>query len=83
MHSLKKHLDNVLLKDKFKFSRRLANNRQIKDAEKASLGLTKIACDIQVSMDKCQYRRDHMPEITYPDLPVSEKKDEISEAIKK
>ena len=82
VHALKKHLSKVLSKDKFKFSRRLANNSQIKDAEKALLGLAKIACDMQVSMDKCQYRRDNMPEIIFPDLPVSQKKDEISEAIK-
>ncbi len=82
MHALKKHLTKVLSKDKFKFSRRLANNSQIKDAEKALLGLAKIACDIQISMDKCQYRRDNMPKITFPDLPVSQMKDEISEAIK-
>jgi ATP-dependent helicase HrpA len=81
VHTLKKHLSQVLIKDQFKFSRRLANNNQIKDKEKAALGLVKIACDIQTSMDKRQFRLDNRPEINYPDLPVSQKKDEIAEAI--
>jgi len=81
VNTLKKHLSQVLIKDQFKFSRRLANNRKIKDAEKAELGLVKIACDIQISMDKRQTRLDNLPEINYPDLPVSQKKDEIAKAI--
>jgi ATP-dependent helicase HrpA len=81
VNTLKKHLSQVLIKDQFKFSRRLANNQQIKDKEKAELGLVKIACDIQASMDKRQFRFENLPEIIYPDLPVSQKKDEIAEAI--
>lgn len=81
VNTLKKHLSQVLIKDQFKFSRRLANNQQIKDKEKAELGLVKIACDIQTSMDKRQFRFNNRPEINYPDLPVSQKKDEIAEAI--
>jgi len=81
VNTLKKHLSQVLIKDQFKFSRRLANNRKIKDAEKAELGLVKIACDMQISMDKRQTRLDNLPEINYPDLPVSQKKDEIAKAI--
>ena len=81
VHTLKKHLSQVLIKDQFKFSRRLANNSKIKDEEKAQLNLVKIACDIQASMDKRQRRFDNLPEINYPDLPVSDKKDEIAKAI--
>ncbi|MCP4324474.1 MAG: ATP-dependent RNA helicase HrpA, partial [Alteromonadales bacterium] len=81
VNTLKKHLSQVLIKDQFKFSRRLANNRKIKEIEKAELALVKIACDIQASMDKRQYRLDNLPEINYPDLPVSQKKDEIAKAI--
>ena len=81
VNALKKHLPEVLIKDQFKFSRRLANNSKIKDAEKAELNLVKIACDIQASMDKRQWRFDNRPDIEYPDLPVSQKKDEIAKAI--
>ncbi|WP_425413895.1 ATP-dependent RNA helicase HrpA [Psychromonas hadalis] len=81
VHSLKKHLSQVLIKDQFKFSRRLANNSKIKDSEKAQLGLVKIACDIQTSLDKRQFRFDNRPEINYPDLPVSDKKEQIAKAI--
>ena len=81
VNTLKKHLSQVLIKDQFKFSRRLANNSKIKDAEKAELNLVKIACDIQTSMDKRQLRQDNLPEVEYPDLPVSQKKDEIAKAI--
>ena len=81
--TLKKHLALALYKDQFKFSRRLANNVHIKDAEKASLNLAKLACDIQTSIDKRQLRQDNLPTVSYPEsLPVSQKKDQILAAIR-
>lgn len=79
--TLKNHLSDVLYKDQFRLKRRIDELVNIKNPEKAENALTKIAIDMQVSMDKRKFRLDHLPEITYPDLPVSQKKDEIATAI--
>jgi ATP-dependent helicase HrpA len=80
--TLKKHLSNVLYKDQFRFSRRISDALKAKSAEKTEQILTKIAIDMQLSMDKRQYRADNLPEVSYPDLPVSQRKDDIAQAIR-
>ena len=79
--TLKDHLNDVLYKDQFRFKRRIDNLRHLKTPEKVEESLTKIAVDIQVSMDKRKQRLANLPEVSYPDLPVSQKKDEILKAI--
>ncbi|MFT6986737.1 MAG: ATP-dependent helicase HrpA [Psychromonas sp.] len=79
--SLKKQLCNVLCKDKFRLARRIDGALKQSTPEKVELTLTKIACDIQASADTCKRRFDNLPELNYPDLPVSQKKDEIAKAI--
>ncbi|MDN2662494.1 ATP-dependent RNA helicase HrpA [Psychromonas sp. 14N.309.X.WAT.B.A12] len=79
--TLKDHLNDVLYKDQFRLKRRIDDLRNLKTPEKVEASLTKIAVDIQVSMDKRKQRLDNLPEVSYPDLPVSQKKDEIAEAI--
>jgi len=79
--TLKDHLNDVLYKDQFRLKRRIDDLRHLKTPEKVEASLTKIAVDIQVSMDKRQQRLDNLPEVSYPDLPVSQKKDEIAKAI--
>jgi len=41
----------------------------------------KLVSDIQVSVEKRQFRQKNLPDITYPPLPVSDKKDDIKAAI--
>ena len=79
--ALKTHLKDVLYKDQFRLKRRIDDLSRLKNPEKVELGLTKIAIDIQVSMDKRQQRLANLPKVTYPNLPVSEKKDDIATAI--
>ena len=79
--ALKDHLNDVLYKDQFRLKRRIDDLANLKSPEKVEQSLTKIAIDIQVSMDKRKQRLDNLPEVTYPDLPVSQKKDAIAEAI--
>lgn len=79
--ALKDHLNDVLYKDQFRLKRRIDDLAKLKTPEKVEASLTKIAIDIQVSMDKRKLRLNNLPEVTYPDLPVSQKKDDIAEAI--
>ncbi|WP_354624375.1 ATP-dependent RNA helicase HrpA [Psychromonas sp. MME2] len=80
--TLKKHLKSALYKDQFRFSRRIDGALKNSDPDKVENALTKIACDIQNSIDKRSYRLQHLPKVSYPDLPVCEKKTEIAEAIR-
>ncbi|WP_019616612.1 ATP-dependent RNA helicase HrpA [Psychromonas ossibalaenae] len=80
--TLKKHLSKVLYKDQFRLARRIDGAAKLATPEKVEQTLTKIAIDIQVSMDTRKRRFDNLPEVSYPDLPVSQKKDEIAEAIR-
>jgi len=79
--TLKKHLNDVLYKDQFRLKRRIDQLATFNTPEKVEASLTKIAIDIQLSMDKRKHRLDNLPDVTYPDLPVSQKKDEIAKAI--
>ncbi|WP_298943500.1 ATP-dependent RNA helicase HrpA [uncultured Psychromonas sp.] len=79
--ALKDHLNDVLYKDQFRLKCRIDDLAHLKTPEKVEASLTKIAIDIQVSMDKRQQRLENLPEVSYPDLPVSQKKDEIAKAI--
>jgi len=79
--TLKDHLSDVLYKDQFRFKRRIDDLANLKNPEKVEANLTQIAIDIQVSMDKRKQRLANLPKVTYPDLPVSQKKDEIAKAI--
>ena len=80
--TLKKHLSLVLYKDQFRLARRIDGAIKQNTPEKVEDALVKIACDIQVSMDIREQRLTNLPEVSYPDLPVSQKKDEIAEAIR-
>jgi len=79
--TLKDHLNDVLYKDQFRLKRRIDDLARLNNPEKVEANLTKIAIDIQVSMDKRKQRLDNLPEVTYPNLPVSDKKDAIAKAI--
>lgn len=79
--ALKKQLSKVLCKDQFPLARRIDGALKQNSPEKVEQTLTKIACDIQASLDTCKRRFDNLPEFEYPDLPVSQKKDEIAKAI--
>ena len=73
--------NNCLLKDQFRLRRRLHNCKSL--AEEAKLNqLQRIAADIVRSESLRAARLQALPKVTYPpQLPVSEKKDDIKAAI--
>ncbi|WP_372882236.1 ATP-dependent RNA helicase HrpA [Psychromonas sp.] len=81
--TLKKHLSQALYQDQFPLSRRIDTVLKQKNTEKVELALTKIACDIQTSIDARKLRLLNLPTVSYPEsLPVSQKKDDILAAIR-
>jgi len=75
-------LNDCLKKDQFFFKRRIDGIKRIKDQTKQQDALKKIHQSIEESILSREIRAQNIPEITYPEnLPVSQKKDEIKEAI--
>ncbi|WP_232313382.1 ATP-dependent RNA helicase HrpA [Enterovibrio coralii] len=75
-------LDDCMLKDKFRLSKRIKGAQRIKKDEARQAVFDEIALDIAKSMQVRMARQSATPNITYPELlPVSHKKDDIAEAI--
>ncbi|KUI44637.1 ATP-dependent RNA helicase HrpA [Mycobacterium sp. GA-1199] len=74
---LRKRLDGLTIRDAARFGRRL---RQLRDASPEKVG--KLAEQIAAAEGLVATRLAAVPTITYPDLPVSERRDEIAKAIK-
>ncbi|MFC5077575.1 ATP-dependent RNA helicase HrpB [Vibrio thalassae] len=80
--SLKKALQDCMIRDRFRLSKRIAGAAKIKKPEAQSAVFDDIASDIAQSMMVAQQRASAKPTIHYPELlPVSQKKDEIANAI--
>ncbi|NDV90013.1 ATP-dependent RNA helicase HrpA [Alteromonas sp. 345S023] len=79
-------LDHCLLADKFRLKRRIQQlSKQVQgkkeiDENTVNKYLT-LEEHIDASVAKCQWRRENLPSVDYPALPVSDKKDDIKEAI--
>ncbi len=72
-----------MCKDQFRFFQRIDGILKNNTGEKRELALVKIACDIQISMDKRQLRHDNLPSVNYPEsLPISHKKQTILDTIR-
>lgn len=79
---LKKALSDCLIKDRFRLSRRIDGACRIKKNTAKQAVLDEIALDIARSMTEVQRRSQQVVKLDYPDiLPVSQKRDEIAEAI--
>ncbi|MBL0688314.1 MAG: DEAD/DEAH box helicase, partial [Pseudoalteromonas sp.] len=75
-------LKTCLKKDQFSFKKRLHGVKKITDEAKLTSALEKIATDISRSQTLREQRLAGLPKVTYPEqLPVSQKKDTIKEAI--
>ena len=75
-------LKTCLKKDQFSFKKRLHGVKKITDEAKLTCALEKIATDISRSQTLREQRLAGLPKVTYPEqLPVSQKKDTIKEAI--
>ncbi len=76
-------LDGASLRDAHRLGRRLEGARRIRKPEARQAVLDEIAAEAQKSADRVARRSARMPAITYPEqLPVSQKKDEILQAIR-
>ncbi|ELJ8443851.1 ATP-dependent RNA helicase HrpA [Vibrio cholerae] len=80
--SLKKALGECLIKDHFRFSKRIDGASKIKNESARNAVFDEIALDIAQSMMVVEQRKQQMPKIEYPALlPVSQKRDDIAQAI--
>ncbi|EIV1777067.1 ATP-dependent RNA helicase HrpA [Vibrio vulnificus] len=80
--SLRKALSQCLIKDRFRLSKRIAGVSKINKESARNAVFDEIALDIAKSMMEVEQRSRHQPKIEYPEiLPVSQKKDDIADAI--
>ncbi|MFJ8310023.1 MULTISPECIES: ATP-dependent RNA helicase HrpA [unclassified Streptomyces] len=76
-------LDGASLRDAHRLGRRLEGARRIRKPEARQAVLDEIAAEAQKSAERIARRSARMPEVTYPEqLPVSQKKDDILQAIR-
>ena len=81
-HSLRLALKDCMIRDRFRLSKRIHGASKIKNPDAKAKVFDEIAMDIAKSMMVVQNRRLQQPHIEYPDiLPVSQKRDDIAEAI--
>jgi len=79
---LSKQLTACLCVDRFRFKRQLDRLRsELKKGQSIDQKLNQLQLKINQSIQRCQQRRDRIPTIDYPDLPVSAKVDEIATLI--
>lgn len=76
-------LNEASLRDAHRLGRRLEGARRIRKPEARQAVLDDIAAEAEKSAVRMRRRGERLPAITYPEqLPVSQKKDEIAEAIR-
>lgn len=73
-------INQCLIKDRFKFQQRV-KNVLTNDSADSEQKYQKLIEDITQSQLTCEQKQLNKPQIEYPDLPVSESKDEIAKAI--
>ncbi len=82
--NLKRALKHCLIKDRFRLSKRIQGAQKIKKESSQQAVFDEIAYDIAQSMAVVESRRAHSLVIDYPEqLPVSQKKQVIADAIEK
>ncbi|MCS5880859.1 hypothetical protein LNP17_14105 [Klebsiella variicola subsp. variicola] len=80
---LYQQLDGLMLRDKTRFARRLHGVKKVKNPESQQAILQEMAQEISQAAGKVLLREAARPAITYPEnLPVSQKKQEILEAVR-
>lgn len=81
--ALQQRLDSLMLRDRLSFSRRLHCVKKVKNPDAQQAIFQEMAKEIDQAAGKVLLREAARPEITYPDnLPVSQKKQDILEAIR-
>ncbi|WP_312926908.1 DEAD/DEAH box helicase, partial [Pseudescherichia sp.] len=80
---LNTHLDNLMLRDRQRFARRLHGVKKVKNPEAQQAILREMTQEIAQAAAVVERRATSRPEISYPEnLPVSQKKQDILEAIR-
>jgi ATP-dependent helicase HrpA len=80
---LQNRLGEISLRDAHRLGRRLEGARRIRKPEARQSVLDEIAAEAGKAAERLSLRAARMPALTYPEqLPVSQKKDEILEAIR-
>ncbi len=80
--SLRKAVNDCMIRDRFRLTKRIFGANKIKNPEAKAAVFDEIAVDIAQSMMTVQQRMAQTPKLEYPDLlPVSQKKDDIADAI--
>lgn len=81
--SLFERLDGLMLRDKSRFARRLHGVRKVKNPDAQQAILQEMAQEIEQAAGRVLLREAARPAIAYPEnLPVSQKKQEILEAVR-
>ncbi|WP_187643371.1 hypothetical protein, partial [Escherichia coli] len=81
--ALQQRLDSLMPRDRLRFSRRLHGVKKVKNPDAQQAIFQEMAKEIDQAAGKVLLREAARPEITYPDnLPVSQKKQDILEAIR-
>ncbi|AZM54191.1 ATP-dependent RNA helicase HrpA [Streptomyces sp. WAC 01529] len=83
LDTLAPRLTELSLRDEHRIGRRLEGARRIRKPEARAAVLAEIAADVEKAEARMAERGSRVPAITYPEqLPVSQKKDDIAEAIR-
>ncbi|MGA5315806.1 ATP-dependent RNA helicase HrpA [Streptomyces pseudogriseolus] len=81
--SLASRLSELSLRDAHRLGRRLEGARKIRKPEARAAVLGEIEAEVAAAAERMAARRTRVPEVRYPEqLPVSQKKDAIAEAIR-
>ncbi|RSS82449.1 ATP-dependent RNA helicase HrpA [Streptomyces sp. WAC06614] len=81
--ALQTQLGEISLRDAHRLGRRLDGARRIRKPEARQAVLDEISAEAAKAAERVAARAARRPEVTYPEnLPVSQKKDEIAEAIR-
>ncbi|MEU3410911.1 ATP-dependent RNA helicase HrpA [Streptomyces sp. NPDC006658] len=81
--TLAPRLTELTLRDAHRIGRRLEGARKIRKPEARAAVLAEIETEIDRAADRMAERRSRVPAVTYPEqLPVSQKKDAIADAIR-
>ncbi|MEU0578060.1 ATP-dependent RNA helicase HrpA [Streptomyces griseoincarnatus] len=81
--SLASRLSELSLRDAHRLGRRLEGARKIRKPEARAAVLGEIEAEVAAAEERMAARRARVPEVRYPEqLPVSQKKDVIAEAIR-
>ena len=81
--SLASRLTDLSLRDAHRLGRRLEGARKIRKPEARAAVLAEIETEVTGAEERMAARRSRVPEVRYPEqLPVSQKKDTIAEAIR-